>query len=432
MVKTSANNIAKSKKKITKSYENRLGKIHLNFSKNRLKKSLFQVLFILSGMILALIILEISLRVSTKKNYTLDPCSSLDKDFHHILIASSECRFKTAEWDIENKFNSFGQRDNQISMEKPDNVLRILALGDSFTMGHGVRIEDSFVNILESKLNLYGRNMRVDVINSGVFGYSPLVEYLYLDKKGLSFKPDMVILFFSLTDFWDDRRRFEELKLSYPSLSEEALDEKIAKGEVEFKFDLINAGNSQNAEAEALPVVSDSLKQWFRDHFKTYATFADFVKKRNKVVQQDAIYQGDIDRDIVALVRGAKISDSDWEKLWKEPVLNLKRSKNLLEGNKIPFIVVLIPDAFQVSDKEWPNRTALGLGEHFEDTRGNFQDELTKRLEGEGIQFIDLLPYFKESSAFPLYFTSDGHFREAGHRLAAEIIFEKIKDNVKQ
>jgi len=37
-----------------------------------------------------------------------------------------------------------------------------------------------------------------------------------------------------------------------------------------------------------------------------------------------------------------------------------------------------------------------------------------------------LLPDFKKSSIFPLYFDNDGHWRESGHKVATEIIYEGL------
>lgn len=432
MVKASADKVSESEEEEGRSSKNRFRIIHLIKSKHNLLKVLFQVLLAFFSIILALVIIEVSLRVFEKKQYTLDPCTSLDRDFHHVLVPNSTCRFKSDEWDVLVKINSQGLRNDEISQEKPDSTFRILALGDSFTMGHGVNVEDAYTNVLEDKLSQFS-NKKVAVINAAVFGYSPILDYLYLKKKGLQLHPDLVVLFFTLTDFWDDRRRFEELRLSYPELESDELSDKIASAEVEFNFNRINSGgNPTVVTAEALPGVSDNLKQWLRRNFKVYATVADFVKKKNKVVQQDVIYQGDIDRDIVALIRGAKISDSSWEELWKEPIANLKLMNHLLKENNIPFVVVMIPDAFQVSDSEWPNRKALGISSHFEDTRASFQEELVRRMKGEEIQFIDLLPKFKDSKNFPLYFSNDGHFRESGHKLTSEVVFEEIKNYVKK
>lgn len=432
MVKTAAYDISKSKEQVADGNEGAFFKIHLNISKNSHKKIFFQVIMVVIGVFLAIGALEIGLRVFEKREFTLDPCVSLDKDFHHVLIPNKNCRFKTEEWDVENIINSTGMRDEEINLKKDEiGVFRILALGDSFTMGHGVKIKESYINILENNLNSFQKGKKIEIINAAVFGYSPIIHWLYLSKKGLSFEPDAVILFFTLTDFWEDRKRFEELTDSYPGISEKDLMERLEDSDVEFKFEFINMAAGQNIDQLALaPNVSYELKTWLRSNFKIYATLVDFIKKRNQPVAQDVIFQGDPDRDIVALVRGEKITQENWQDLWKLPVYNLGLISDLLDEMNIKFVVVLIPEAVQVNDKEWPNKTALGLSSHFNDTRGPYQNELIRRLKGKKIEFIDLLPRFRESEIFPLYFSQDGHFRESGHQLAANILFETFIDTI--
>lgn len=415
MVKAGTDDIAKGKKKIDKSQKSRFLEIHL--TKHIFKKRLFQVGLVAIGAILALLIIEIGLRVSLKKSYNLDPCTSLDSDFHHVLIPNKSCRFKTDEWDITININSFGQRDKEHWSDIKDNNFRILALGDSFTMGYGVDEKDTYIALLSEKLK-EASSQKAEIINASVFGYSPLIYNLYLQKKGLSFDPDMVMVFFTLTDFWEDRQRFLELKKSYPDLTEEELLDKIESADVQFKFELINSPTGQVIKVSTL----QKVKSYLRSNFILYATVVDFIKKRNQPAQQDVIYQGDIDRDIVALIRGDKISQDNWEELFRVPIHNLKIISRLLAARDIDLVIVLVPEAVQVSDQEWPNRIALGLPANFDDPRGPFQEEIIKRLADEKINFVNLLPDFHQSNIFPLYFTKDGHFRESGHRLAAEII----------
>ena len=46
-----------------------------------------------------------------------------------------------------------------------------------------------------------------------------------------------------------------------------------------------------------------------------------------------------------------------------------------------PFVVFTIPDATQVSDGEWPNKKALGLPDHSQDTRVPYQQILKENLD---------------------------------------------------
>ena len=72
----------------------------------------------------------------------------------------------TKEW--HKKFvtrNSHGLRDKEYSYNKPDEIYRILVLGDSQTFGHGIkRLEDTWHKKLEVLLNKGFSNQKFEVI----------------------------------------------------------------------------------------------------------------------------------------------------------------------------------------------------------------------------------------------------------------------------
>ena len=63
------------------------------------------------------------------------------------------------------KINSKGLRDNEYPFERDKDTFRVLVLGDSFTWGIGVNIEETFTKRWEAKYH-----GRVEIINAGVTG----------------------------------------------------------------------------------------------------------------------------------------------------------------------------------------------------------------------------------------------------------------------
>jgi lysophospholipase L1-like esterase len=96
--------------------------------------------------------------------------------------------------------NSFGMRDDEFPFEKPENSLRILVLGDSFTFGLGVEQSAIYPKQLEQILNRQESEFSVSVLNGGVGGYNTEQELKWLKEKGLAFDPDIVIVGFVLND----------------------------------------------------------------------------------------------------------------------------------------------------------------------------------------------------------------------------------------
>ena len=121
--------------------------------------------------------------------------------------------------------NSWGLRGDDFAAEKAEGVQRVLVLGDSFTFGEGVRLEDTFCVRLEGLLKeRLGRE--VEVLNLGVSAWSTVEEIEYLQQVGLGFEPDLVLVVFVANDatyaagldFFDNfRERYENpaLKHSY-------------------------------------------------------------------------------------------------------------------------------------------------------------------------------------------------------------------------
>ena len=57
----------------------------------------------------------------------------------------------TPDFAVGYRTNSRGLRDREYPLEKPAGKTRILALGDSFTFGHGIAYGERFTDILESE-----------------------------------------------------------------------------------------------------------------------------------------------------------------------------------------------------------------------------------------------------------------------------------------
>lgn len=95
--------------------------------------------------------------------------------------------------------NSAGLRDYEYPLEKPPGTFRILGLGDSVTYGYRVELDDSFLKVLERRLNAAGEG-RYEVLNLGVPGYNTVQERRMLEETGLAYAPDLILLTYVLND----------------------------------------------------------------------------------------------------------------------------------------------------------------------------------------------------------------------------------------
>lgn len=110
------------------------------------------------------------------------------------------------DYRIKIHTNAKGIRANQgFSYDKPSSVKRIIVLGDSFGMGYGVDLEDSFTELMRSNLELR-TGYKFEVINLSVSGYGTAEQLLMLQKEGIKYHPDLVLLAWHDTDIDDNIR----------------------------------------------------------------------------------------------------------------------------------------------------------------------------------------------------------------------------------
>jgi lysophospholipase L1-like esterase len=84
----------------------------------------------------------------------------------------------------------------QVILDKPENVFRIVVLGDSVTNSHfpGWRLQEYYPAVLQDLLNSRQSRQTYEVINAGVPGYNTQQEAEYLQNKWKDYNPEMVIL----------------------------------------------------------------------------------------------------------------------------------------------------------------------------------------------------------------------------------------------
>jgi len=97
--------------------------------------------------------------------------------------------------------NSYGMRGKELTVEKPENIIRVALIGDSFAFGWGVEENKIFAEVIEQELNKSNTGKRYEVLNFGVPGYSTFQEVDVLEEKGLKFKPDLVLIYFVDNDW---------------------------------------------------------------------------------------------------------------------------------------------------------------------------------------------------------------------------------------
>lgn len=140
------------------------------------------------------------------------------------LVPNATDRHKTAEFDVEIRIDARGLRSPRESAvaesagaesesTRDGDVLRLTALGDSFTFGHGVEAREAWPAMLEAELG------GVASSNLAVTGYGTDQQLLRFEERMTELRPDVVVLGLFAGNVFRNAR-FEQLGYAKPRFVE--------------------------------------------------------------------------------------------------------------------------------------------------------------------------------------------------------------------
>jgi hypothetical protein len=109
-------------------------------------------------------------------------------------------------YDVTVQYNGLGFRGPDISYDKPDDVYRIMLIGDSYVEA----LQVDYKSTIYARLSEMLKNVRtpdgkrIEVFGVGVTGWGTLQEYLYYHNEGYRFHPDLIVDFFVINDVADN------------------------------------------------------------------------------------------------------------------------------------------------------------------------------------------------------------------------------------
>jgi HEAT repeat protein/lysophospholipase L1-like esterase len=101
-------------------------------------------------------------------------------------------------WPPWEEFNGDGVRDRTHAEEKPEGVTRLICLGDSVTLGDGIKPRQAFPQLLQERLDAEGPG--VEVFNLALWGWSTRQERIAYRRIARRYGPDRVLLTVCLND----------------------------------------------------------------------------------------------------------------------------------------------------------------------------------------------------------------------------------------
>ncbi len=292
-------------------------------------------------------------------------CCLADPRLLWVFRPGATGTWESDEFRERTTINSIGMRDREVGPKRPGEF-RILAIGDSFTYGHGVGAEESWPRVLEDLLaERVPDSGPVTVLNAGQPGYGidQVFESFRLRRLGLA--PDLVVVGLHSTDVTDDA------------------DKPL--------FDL--------RDGRLVPV--DARRNWVWLQARALESLPSWLRSSKLVrlvlssLRSVAWLRGPAPRDPAAL--------HAWQR--DKAVAEMAELRDLGRAHGFRVVVVLMPSDWAVRDPGWQP----------------FGD-LPERIRALGLPVLDVFRGLGDGVDDPLrfFFPKDKHLTARGNRVLAE------------
>jgi hypothetical protein len=315
-----------------------------------------------------------------------------DPEIGWVNKPSVEDRFKSEDFDVSVRVNAEGLRDDVVhSPQKAPGIFRIAVLGDSFTWGYGVEASQTFSKRLEKDLP------QTEVLNFGCSGYGQDQELLLLKRKVVQYHPDLIIVNLHAASDFENNPSFFQYGF-YKSFSRFE-NEKIILENVPVPVDSLGAKLNTWLINRSVAWRLLGNRKW--KGINLVALLVAAIDKKPELIQK-ALHNLPPVALTCSLCR----------------TIQLTASKR---GIKVLFILstnLRLPQG-QLGNRLFP-----------EDERYR---QLRDCLQLNGIEFIDMMPFFKnyiEREKGMLTFRHDAHWNVKGHELVANAAREYLLSHI--
>lgn len=414
----------------------------MNPKRSRARKLFAKFLLILVGFLLGGLVAEIALRVV---GYSYPEFYSLDQSRGYALRPRAEGWYRR-EGEAYVRINSDGLRDEEHSLSKPPDTIRIVVVGDSYPEALSVQTEEAFWSVMGKKLQECDAfpGKKIEVLNFGVSGYGTAQELLTLREQVWKYSPDIVMLTVTtnndLTDNLRALKKTDEIPYFVYQNNHLTLDDSFKNSRA---FRLRQSRISR-------------FGRWLRDHSRLVQAvtqghhgikilLSSWRARRSQKAQPPptsgarANQNGEQKPDQLSRTDelGAdnlvylEPANAVWNDAWRvtEGLILEMRDEVTTHGAK--FVVVTLSNGPQVLPDP---KLREGFKVRFSITNLFYPDDRIKSLGArEGIPVVTLAPELQEfaqrNNVFLHGFGEDignGHWNATGHRVAGELIAKKM------
>ncbi len=285
--------------------------------------------------------------------------------------------------------NADGFRDHAFAMPKPAGTYRILVLGDSFTWGVGLDVEETVPKLLEAELAGQAAGP-VEVVNASQSGTNTVEQWMLLRERGMKYQPDLVLLLYNLND------------IEYiPHLSPEPYEDKAPTPVVE-----IDPGEDLTQYSRERGLRGFILR------IERHSVFVRFLVPRvGTLLRRMGLIESVEFSWVEKLFQGY----TDDNPGWLESKRALREIAALCRAAGCRFVVGVYPLFVELDQYK---------GKHVHRTIVDFCRE-------DGIRAVDLLPVFEHTRAQSHWINFlDSHPNAAAHRAVAAALLPVVREQM--
>jgi len=331
-----------------------------------------------------------------------------------------------SEYTITAKISSQGIRNKEVTLPKPANTYRILALGDSFTFGEGVNQDEAWPQMLEKELNGLEKEKKIEVVNAGKPGASPTdirqICRAYVDRFGI----DSIVYAMFADDLNQAAAKQQEsdtflfkIESIWPTLSRLNMKtigftryiDKPDPG------DTVRMSTDNRKKVENLLHRDPSVLIHMQSEFRK-----DFIEgKINPAVIINAVRTPEL--PVVLLnedLRNYMLYSLD-ERL---RLFSERCSRNL------PVAVVFIPSSEMISEAYMKDKEGLGFKVRPELTKISLDTDLAEIMKKYSFHFVSALSSFRQDACLDCYYAYDGHLTPLGQKRLLAVLLPFVREQL--
>lgn len=423
---------------------------------SRRKRLAVKLSLIFASLFVGLLIAEVALRIV---GYTFPTFYTTDDARGYALQPNMRGWYRK-EGASYVRINSEGLRDREHAKQKPPHTFRIAVLGDSYAEALQVPSEAAFWHVLETRLRacpaLDGRD--VEVINFGVSGYGTAQELITLRQKVWDYSPDLVLLAVTTNnDITDNSRalkKTDEIPYFVYRDGKLTLDDSFRNAR---SFRLRSSAltrlgawiRDSSRVIQALHQAQYALKNYLARRRASlapptqpaHATTATAAPTTTTATSTQIDSHANATGDAVRLDELGTDNliyreplDATWQDAWRVTEGLLVEMRDEVRAHGAQFVVVTLSNGIQVhpdaAAREAFMRRVGATDLFYPDTR------IKSLGEREGIEVFTLAPelqaYAERNKVFLHGFGAElgnGHWNAEGHRVAGELLTQKLCDS---